>query len=170
MEAARCSAWLVQYSTDYVYDGHKGAPYVEDEDLKRLLKQPDLRTLLLGFCGSLTLNDHRGDTLEDVAHVLKLLGVEYEDDFQVLRAHIANLRKKIEPPRPGHGAKMLRAGSGDAQHDNGGVAALRKEGLKPTDFTIVEVGIAAMDAALRTRMRNVAWNASSASYVARSWS
>ena len=35
------------------------------------------------------------------------------------------------------------------------LAALRKEGLKPTDFTIVEVGIAAMDAALRENRVNL---------------
>ncbi len=30
-EAGRARALLVHYSTDYVYDGHKGAPYVEDD-------------------------------------------------------------------------------------------------------------------------------------------
>ena len=32
------------------------------------------------------------------ALLVEVWGVEYEDDFQVLRAHIANLRRKIEPP------------------------------------------------------------------------
>jgi len=30
-EAHRCNAWLVQYSTDYVFDGTKDAPYVEND-------------------------------------------------------------------------------------------------------------------------------------------
>ena len=30
-EARRSNALLVHYSTDYVYDGHKGTPYVEDD-------------------------------------------------------------------------------------------------------------------------------------------
>jgi dTDP-4-dehydrorhamnose reductase len=30
-EARACNAWLVHYSTDYVFDGAKGAPYVEDD-------------------------------------------------------------------------------------------------------------------------------------------
>jgi dTDP-4-dehydrorhamnose reductase len=30
-EARRCNAWLVHYSTDYVFDGAKGAPYIEDD-------------------------------------------------------------------------------------------------------------------------------------------
>lgn len=29
-EAQRCSAWLVHYSTDYVFDGRSGVPYVEE--------------------------------------------------------------------------------------------------------------------------------------------
>jgi dTDP-4-dehydrorhamnose reductase len=30
--AAEAGAWLVHYSTDYVFDGAKGAPYAEDDD------------------------------------------------------------------------------------------------------------------------------------------
>jgi dTDP-4-dehydrorhamnose reductase len=30
-EARSCNAWLVHYSTDYVFDGSKDAPYVEDD-------------------------------------------------------------------------------------------------------------------------------------------
>jgi dTDP-4-dehydrorhamnose reductase len=30
-EARRCNAWLVHYSTDYVFDGTKGGPYVESD-------------------------------------------------------------------------------------------------------------------------------------------
>lgn len=31
-EAARIGAWLVHYSTDYVFDGEKNAPYLEDDE------------------------------------------------------------------------------------------------------------------------------------------
>ena len=33
------------------------------------------------------------------ALLVEVWGAEYEDDIQVLRAHIANLRRKIEPRR-----------------------------------------------------------------------
>ena len=32
------------------------------------------------------------------ALLVEVWGIEYADDFQVLRAHVANLRRKIEPP------------------------------------------------------------------------
>jgi two-component system KDP operon response regulator KdpE len=32
------------------------------------------------------------------ALLVEVWGPEYADDFQVLRAHVANLRRKIEPP------------------------------------------------------------------------
>jgi len=40
---------------------------------------------------------NRGRLLTHRALLVAVWGVEYEDDFQVLRAHIANLRRKIEP-------------------------------------------------------------------------
>jgi two-component system KDP operon response regulator KdpE len=40
---------------------------------------------------------NRGKLLTHRALLVAVWGVEYEDDFQVLRAHIANLRRKIEP-------------------------------------------------------------------------
>ncbi|HEX3733649.1 MAG TPA: response regulator transcription factor [Solirubrobacterales bacterium] len=40
---------------------------------------------------------NRGKLLTHRALLVEVWGVEYEDDFQVLRAHIANLRRKIEP-------------------------------------------------------------------------
>ena len=43
------------------------------------------------------------------ALLVEVWGVEYEDDFQVLRAHIANLRRKIEPP---DGPKYVTDGPG----------------------------------------------------------
>ncbi len=36
------------------------------------------------------------------ALLVEVWGVEYEDDLQVLRAHVANLRRKIEPPDGPH--------------------------------------------------------------------
>jgi two-component system KDP operon response regulator KdpE len=41
---------------------------------------------------------NRGKLITHRALLVEVWGVEYEDDFQVLRAHIANLRRKIEPP------------------------------------------------------------------------
>jgi two-component system, OmpR family, KDP operon response regulator KdpE len=41
---------------------------------------------------------NRGRLMTHRALLVEVWGVEYEDDFQVLRAHIANLRRKIEPP------------------------------------------------------------------------
>jgi two-component system, OmpR family, KDP operon response regulator KdpE len=40
---------------------------------------------------------NRGRLMTHRALLVEVWGVEYEDDFQVLRAHIANLRRKIEP-------------------------------------------------------------------------
>jgi len=40
---------------------------------------------------------NRGKLLTHRALLVEVWGVEYEDDLQVLRAHIANLRRKIEP-------------------------------------------------------------------------
>jgi two-component system, OmpR family, KDP operon response regulator KdpE len=44
-----------------------------------------------------TLARNRGRLMTHRALLVEVWGVEYEDDFQVLRAHIANLRRKIEP-------------------------------------------------------------------------
>jgi two-component system, OmpR family, KDP operon response regulator KdpE len=41
---------------------------------------------------------NRGRLMTHRALLVEVWGVEYEDDFQVLRAHVANLRRKIEPP------------------------------------------------------------------------
>jgi two-component system KDP operon response regulator KdpE len=41
---------------------------------------------------------NRGRLMTHRALLVEVWGVEYEDDLQVLRAHIANLRRKIEPP------------------------------------------------------------------------
>jgi two-component system KDP operon response regulator KdpE len=40
---------------------------------------------------------NRGRLMTHRALLVEVWGVEYEDDVQVLRAHIANLRRKIEP-------------------------------------------------------------------------
>jgi two-component system, OmpR family, KDP operon response regulator KdpE len=44
-----------------------------------------------------TLASNRGRLMTHRTLLVEVWGVEYEDDFQVLRAHIANLRRKIEP-------------------------------------------------------------------------
>jgi two-component system KDP operon response regulator KdpE len=41
---------------------------------------------------------NRGRLMTHRALLVEVWGIEYADDFQVLRAHIANLRRKIEPP------------------------------------------------------------------------
>ncbi len=45
-----------------------------------------------------TLARNRGKLMTHRALLVEVWGPEYADDFQVLRAHIANLRRKIEPP------------------------------------------------------------------------
>jgi two-component system KDP operon response regulator KdpE len=40
---------------------------------------------------------NRGRLLTHRTLLVEVWGVEYEDDLQVLRAHVANLRRKIEP-------------------------------------------------------------------------
>jgi two-component system KDP operon response regulator KdpE len=44
-----------------------------------------------------TLARNRGRLMTHRALLVEVWGIEYEDDFQVLRTHIANLRRKIEP-------------------------------------------------------------------------
>ena len=44
-----------------------------------------------------TLAINRGRLMTHRKLLVDVWGVEYEDDFQVLRAHVANLRRKIEP-------------------------------------------------------------------------
>jgi two-component system, OmpR family, KDP operon response regulator KdpE len=41
---------------------------------------------------------NRGRLMTHRSLLVEVWGVEYEDDLQVLRAHVANLRRKIEPP------------------------------------------------------------------------
>ncbi len=57
-----------------------------------------------------TLARNRGRLMTHRALLVEVWGVEYEDDFQVLRAHIANLRRKIEPP--GDGPKYIKTDPG----------------------------------------------------------
>lgn len=58
-----------------------------------------------------TLARSRGKLMTHRALLVEVWGVEYEDDFQVLRAHIANLRKKIEPVN-GDGPKYIKTDPG----------------------------------------------------------
>jgi two-component system KDP operon response regulator KdpE len=44
-----------------------------------------------------TLAQNRGRLMTHRSLLVEVWGVEYEDDVQVLRAHVANLRRKIEP-------------------------------------------------------------------------
>jgi two-component system, OmpR family, KDP operon response regulator KdpE len=57
-----------------------------------------------------TLARNRGRLMTHRALLVEVWGVEYEDDFQVLRAHIANLRRKIEAP--GDAPKYIRTDPG----------------------------------------------------------
>jgi two-component system KDP operon response regulator KdpE len=58
-----------------------------------------------------TLARNRGRLMTHRTLLVEVWGVEYEDDFQVLRAHIANLRRKIEPP-DGDGPKYIKTDPG----------------------------------------------------------
>jgi two-component system KDP operon response regulator KdpE len=52
---------------------------------------------------------NRGRLMTHRALLVEVWGVEYEDDVQVLRAHVANLRSKIEPP---DGPRYIRTDPG----------------------------------------------------------
>jgi two-component system KDP operon response regulator KdpE len=52
---------------------------------------------------------NRGRLMTHRTLLVEVWGVEYEDDFQVLRAHVSNLRRKIEPPG---GPKYIRTDPG----------------------------------------------------------
>jgi two-component system, OmpR family, KDP operon response regulator KdpE len=56
-----------------------------------------------------TLARNRGRLLTHRALLVEVWGVAYEDDLQVLRAHVANLRRKIEPP---DGPRYIRTDPG----------------------------------------------------------
>ncbi|HMJ73348.1 MAG TPA: response regulator transcription factor [Solirubrobacterales bacterium] len=56
-----------------------------------------------------TLAQNRGRLMTHRALLVEVWGVEYEDDVQVLRAHVANLRGKIEPP---DGPRYIRTDPG----------------------------------------------------------
>jgi two-component system, OmpR family, KDP operon response regulator KdpE len=58
-----------------------------------------------------TLARNRGRLMTHRALLVEVWGIEYEDDFQVLRAHIANLRRKIEPP-DSDGPKYIKTDPG----------------------------------------------------------
>jgi two-component system, OmpR family, KDP operon response regulator KdpE len=55
------------------------------------------------------LAQNRGRLMTHRALLVEVWGVEYEDDVQVLRAHVANLRSKIEPP---DGPRYIRTDPG----------------------------------------------------------
>jgi two-component system KDP operon response regulator KdpE len=44
-----------------------------------------------------SLGQNRGRLMTHRSLLVEVWGVEYEDDVQVLRTHVANLRRKIEP-------------------------------------------------------------------------
>jgi two-component system KDP operon response regulator KdpE len=48
------------------------------------------------------LASNRGRLLTHRTLLVEVWGVEYEDDTQILRVHVANLRRKIEPPDGPH--------------------------------------------------------------------
>jgi two-component system KDP operon response regulator KdpE len=56
-----------------------------------------------------TLVRHRGRLMTHRALLVEVWGLEYADDTQVLRAHIANLRRKIEP---GGRGRFIRTDAG----------------------------------------------------------
>ena len=56
-----------------------------------------------------TLAQNRGRLMTHSALLAEVWGPAYADDFQILRAHIANLRRKIEPP---DGPRYIRTDPG----------------------------------------------------------
>jgi two-component system, OmpR family, KDP operon response regulator KdpE len=52
---------------------------------------------------------NRGRLMTHRSLLVEVWGIEYADDFQVLRAHVANLRRKIEPP---DGPRYIRTDPG----------------------------------------------------------
>jgi len=55
------------------------------------------------------LAQNRGRLMTHRSLLVEVWGPEYADDFQVLRAHVANLRRKIEPP---DGPRYIRTDPG----------------------------------------------------------
>lgn len=55
------------------------------------------------------LAGNRGRLMTHRTLLVEVWGVEYEDDIQVLRVHVANLRRKIEPP---DGPRYIRTDPG----------------------------------------------------------
>jgi len=55
------------------------------------------------------LAKNRGRLMTHRSLLVEVWGLEYADDFQVLRAHVANLRRKIEPP---DGPRYIRTDPG----------------------------------------------------------
>jgi two-component system KDP operon response regulator KdpE len=56
-----------------------------------------------------TLAQNRGRLMTHRSLLIEVWGPEYAEDFQVLRAHVANLRRKIEPP---DGPRYIRTDPG----------------------------------------------------------
>jgi two-component system KDP operon response regulator KdpE len=59
-----------------------------------------------------TLARNRGRLMTHRALLVEVWGPEYADDVQVLRGHVANLRRKIEPPDDPSGPKYIRTDPG----------------------------------------------------------
>ena len=55
------------------------------------------------------LAQNRGRLMTHRSLLVEVWGIEYADDLQVLRAHVANLRRKIEPP---DGPRYIRTDPG----------------------------------------------------------
>jgi len=55
------------------------------------------------------LAQNRGRLMTHRSLLVEVWGIEYADDIQVLRAHVANLRRKIEPPA---GPRYIRTDPG----------------------------------------------------------
>jgi two-component system KDP operon response regulator KdpE len=66
-----------------------------DRSVRRDGEEIHLTPTEFGLLRELARN--RGRLMTHRALLVEVWGVSYEDDFQVLRAHIANLRRKIEP-------------------------------------------------------------------------
>lgn len=105
-EAKRCGALLVHYSTDYVFDGRKAGPYVEDDP-----------TNPLSVYGQSKLEGERAIQAVDCRHVILRTAWVYADrgkNFMLTIARLAHERPELRVVNDQFGAPTSAAAIADA--------------------------------------------------------